>query len=74
MKHKIKGVDDHLINTKTRAIINDNDLAYQQAKIRRSQIIDKNNEMETLKNTVSNLDCEMSEIKLMLTQILQQLK
>jgi len=70
MKQKIKESDDHVINTKTRAIINNNDEAYEQAKLRKLQIVDKEDEMLNLKSTVNTLSSDMSEIKTMLHQLL----
>lgn len=71
MQHRIKESPDHLINTKTRAIVNSNDEAYEQAKLRRTQIVDKEQEMINLKCTVNTLKSDMHEIKSMLTKLLK---
>lgn len=71
MKQKIKESADHLINTKTRAIVNNNDEAYALAKRKRKQMIDKEQEMIDLKSTVNTLKSDMHEIKSMLTKLLK---
>lgn len=63
MKHKINGDENHVINIKTRAIINDNDDAYMQAKIRRQQIVDKERELNGIKDTLTSLQNDMEIIK-----------
>lgn len=70
MQHRIKESPDHLINTKTRAIVNSNDEAYEQAKLRRKQIVDKEAEIIELKSTVNTLKSDIVEIKEMLTKLL----
>lgn len=70
MQCRIKESSDHLINTKTRAIINNNDAAYEQAKLRLKQISDKEAEIAGLKSAVDTLKSDMSEIKNMLTTLL----
>ena len=70
MQHRIQESPDHLINTKTRAIVNSNDEAYEQAKLHRKQIVDRETEIIELKDTVNTLKSDVVEIKEMLTKLL----
>lgn len=72
MQHKIKEAPHHTMNSKTRAIVNSNDAAYNQAKKIRLQAVEKELEMSTLKTTVDQLSNQVSEIHDMLTKLLQK--
>ena len=70
MQHRIQESPDHLINTKTRAIVNSNDEAYEQAQLHRKQNVDRETEIIELKDTVNTLKSDVVEIKEMLTKLL----